>query len=127
MAAGVATLTAATPEVYANIDARSAQLSQAVSEALSAEGVNHSVQRAGNLFSIAFGTAEHGVHDYADALAQEAFRFKPFFHSMLDSGVYLPPSVFEAWFLSGAHDDAAMDRILAALPAAAKAAAAAQP
>ncbi|MBF4993725.1 glutamate-1-semialdehyde 2,1-aminomutase [Arthrobacter gandavensis] len=127
MAAGVATLTAATSEVYANIDARSAQLSQAVSDALSAEGVNHSVQRAGNLFSIAFGTAEHGVHDYADALAQDAFRFKPFFHSMLDSGVYLPPSVFEAWFLSGAHDDAAMDRILAALPGAAKAAAAAQP
>ncbi|MFZ3453940.1 glutamate-1-semialdehyde 2,1-aminomutase [Arthrobacter sp. 7Tela_A1] len=127
MAAGVATLTAATAEVYANIDARSSQLSQAVSEALSAEGVNHSVQRAGNLFSIAFGTAEHGVHNYADALAQDAFRFKPFFHSMLDSGVYLPPSVFEAWFLSGAHDDAAMDRILAALPAAAKAAAAAQP
>ncbi|WP_066295686.1 glutamate-1-semialdehyde 2,1-aminomutase [Arthrobacter luteolus] len=127
MAAGVATLTAATPEVYANIDARSAQLSQAVSDAFVAEGVNHSIQRAGNLFSIAFGTAEHGVHNYADALAQEAFRFKPFFHSMLDSGVYLPPSVFEAWFLSGAHDDAAMDRILAALPAAAKAAASAKP
>ncbi|WP_312181590.1 glutamate-1-semialdehyde 2,1-aminomutase [Arthrobacter sp.] len=127
MAAGVATLTAATPEVYANIDARSAQLSQAVSDAFAAEGVNHSIQRAGNLFSIAFGTAEHGVHNYADALAQDAFRFKPFFHSMLDSGVYLPPSVFEAWFLSGAHDDAAMDRILAALPAAAKAAAAAKP
>ncbi|UPO75655.1 glutamate-1-semialdehyde 2,1-aminomutase [Arthrobacter sp. Helios] len=127
MAAGVATLTAATPEIYANIDARSAQLSQAVSDAFAAEGVNHSIQRAGNLFSIAFGTAEHGVHNYADALAQEAFRFKPFFHSMLDSGVYLPPSVFEAWFLSGAHDDAAMERILAALPAAAKAAASAKP
>ncbi|MBD8044148.1 glutamate-1-semialdehyde 2,1-aminomutase [Arthrobacter sp. Sa2BUA2] len=127
MAAGVATLKAATAEVYANIDARSAQLSQAVSDALAAEGVNHSIQRAGNLFSIAFGTAEHGVHNYADALAQDTFRFKPFFHSMLDSGVYLPPSVFEAWFLSGAHDDAAMDRILAALPAAAKAAAAAKP
>ena len=127
MAAGVATLTAATSEVYANIDARSAQLSQAVSDAFAAEGVNHSIQRAGNLFSIAFGTAERGVHNYADALAQETFRFKPFFHSMLDSGVYLPPSVFEAWFLSGAHDDAAMDRILAALPAAAKAAASAKP
>jgi len=127
MAAGVATLKAATAEVYANIDARSAQLSQAVSDAFAAEGVNHSIQRAGNLFSIAFGTAEHGVHNYADALAQDAFRFKPFFHSMLDSGVYLPPSVFEAWFLSGAHDDAAMDRILSALPAAAKAAASAKP
>jgi glutamate-1-semialdehyde 2,1-aminomutase len=46
---------------------------------------------------------------------------------MLDSGVYLPPSVFEAWFLSAAHDDAAMDRIYGALPAAARAAASALP
>jgi glutamate-1-semialdehyde 2,1-aminomutase len=67
------------------------------------------------------------VSNYDDALAQESFRYGPFFHSMLDSGVYLPPSVFEAWFLSAAHDDAAMEEIFAALPAAAKAAAAAQP
>jgi glutamate-1-semialdehyde 2,1-aminomutase len=46
---------------------------------------------------------------------------------MLESGVYLPPSVFEAWFLSAAHDDAAMNRIFDALPAAAAAAAAARP
>ena len=45
---------------------------------------------------------------------------------MLDSGVYLPPSAFEAWFVTAAHDDAAVDRIAAALPSAAKAAAAAQ-
>jgi glutamate-1-semialdehyde 2,1-aminomutase len=45
---------------------------------------------------------------------------------MLDSGVYLPPSAFEAWFLSAAHDDPAIERIAAALPAAAKAAAAAR-
>jgi glutamate-1-semialdehyde 2,1-aminomutase len=44
---------------------------------------------------------------------------------MLDAGVSLPPSVFEAWFVSAAHDDAAIARILEALPAAAKAAAAA--
>jgi glutamate-1-semialdehyde 2,1-aminomutase len=43
---------------------------------------------------------------------------------MLDRGVYLPPSAFEVWFLSAAHDDRALDRILAALPAAARAAAA---
>ena len=42
---------------------------------------------------------------------------------MLDAGVYLPPSAFEAWFVSAAHDDAALDRIAAALPAAARAAA----
>ncbi|MCG2622784.1 glutamate-1-semialdehyde 2,1-aminomutase [Arthrobacter sp. I2-34] len=125
MAAGVATLTHATPAVYEFIDARSAQLSAAVSEALSAAGVDHSIQRAGNLFSVAFGTSAHGVRNYADAQAQESFRYAPFFHAMLDAGVYLPPSVFEAWFLSAAHDDAAMEHILSALPAAAKAAAAA--
>ncbi|MFJ5954911.1 glutamate-1-semialdehyde 2,1-aminomutase [Paenarthrobacter sp. NPDC092416] len=125
MAAGVATLTHATPEVYAYVDARSLELSAALSSALDAEGVDHSIQRAGNLFSAAFGTSAHGVHNYDDAQGQETFRYAPFFHSMLDSGVYLPPSVFEAWFLSAAHDDAAMNRILDALPAAAKAAAAA--
>ena len=125
MAAGVATLTAATASVYATVDARSLELSAALSSALSVEGVDHSIQRAGNLFSVAFGTAAAGVHNYDDAQAQEVFRYAPFFHSMLDSGVYLPPSVFEAWFLSAAHDDAAMNRIFGALPAAAKAAAAA--
>ncbi|GER21832.1 glutamate-1-semialdehyde 2,1-aminomutase [Zafaria cholistanensis] len=127
MAAGVATLTLATPEVYAFIDRRSLELSAAVSAALDAEGVDHSIQRAGNLFSVAFGTSAAGVHNYAQAQAQEAFRYRPFFHSMLESGVYLPPSVFEAWFLSAAHDDEAMAKIHAALPAAARAAAAAQP
>ena len=125
MAAGVATLTAATSAVYATVDARSLELSTALTSALSAEGVDHSIQRAGNLFSVAFGTSVSGVRNYADAQGQEVFRYAPFFHSMLDSGVYLPPSVFEAWFLSAAHDDNAMNRIFDALPAAAKAAAAA--
>ncbi|WP_104089756.1 glutamate-1-semialdehyde 2,1-aminomutase [Arthrobacter sp. GMC3] len=125
MAAGVATLTAATSSVYETVDARSLELSAALTSALSVEGVDHSIQRAGNLFSVAFGTSANGVHNYADAQAQEVFRYAPFFHSMLDSGVYLPPSVFEAWFLSAAHDDAAMNRIFDALPGAAKAAAAA--
>ncbi|MBG6223766.1 glutamate-1-semialdehyde 2,1-aminomutase [Arthrobacter sp. CAN_A2] len=124
MAAGVATLTAATDDVYRHVDARSLEVSDALTAELAKAGVDHSIQRAGNLFSVAFGTAEHGVRNYADAQAQEAFRYGPFFHSMLDSGVYLPPSVYEAWFLSAAHDDAAMERIHAALPAAARAAAA---
>ncbi|RKO26684.1 glutamate-1-semialdehyde-2,1-aminomutase [Pseudarthrobacter phenanthrenivorans] len=126
MAAGVATLTHATRDVYSFIDVRSLELSSALSNALDAAGVDHSIQFAGNLFSVAFGTSARGVHNYADAQAQEAFRYAPFFHSMLESGVYLPPSVFEAWFLSAAHDDSAMNRIFDALPAAAQAAAAAQ-
>lgn len=121
MAAGVATLQAASEEVYRQVDARSLELSAALSAALEAAGVQHSIQRAGNLFSVAFGVSE--VRNYADAQAQEVFRYAPFFHSMLDSGVYLPPSVFEAWFLSAAHDDAAMNRIFEGLPRAAEAAA----
>ncbi|WP_421082784.1 glutamate-1-semialdehyde 2,1-aminomutase [Rothia nasimurium] len=123
MAAGLATLKAADAAVYETIDTRSAQLQAALVEAFNAEGVNHSIQTAGNLFSVAFGTAEKGVHNYDDIKASETFRYNAFFHSMLNSGVYLPPSAFEAWFLSAAHDDAAMDRIISALPEAARAAA----
>jgi len=125
MAAGYATLSNATDDVYATIAQRSTQLQTMVSEALSAEGVNHSIQHAGSLFSVTFGTADTPVVDYATAQSQEAFRYGPFFHAMLDNGVYLAPSVFEAWFVSAAHDDQAMNIIADALPAAAKAAAAA--
>ena len=65
--------------------------------------------------------------NYAEVKAQDAFRYPPFFHAMLDAGVSLPPSVYEAWFVSAALDDEATDRILAALPAAARAAAEAAP
>ena len=125
MAAGIAQLENATDEVYSFLAMQSAALQDAITSAFNAEGLDHSIQRAGTLFSVAFGTSANGVHNYADAQKQEAFRYAPFFHSMLDSGVYLPPSVFEAWFVSAAHDDAALDRIISALPAAAKAAAAA--
>jgi glutamate-1-semialdehyde 2,1-aminomutase len=125
VAAGIATLTAADAAVYEGLDATSAIISEAVSTALSAEGVAHSVQRAGNLFSFAFGddAAARSPRTYAEVQRQDAFRYPPFFHSMLDSGVSLPPSVFEAWFVSAAHDAAAIDRIIDALPAAARAAA----
>ena len=123
VAAGIATLRLATPEVYAKLDSLADQLSTEVSSAFSAEGVAHTVQRAGSLFSFAF--AETAPTDYDDVRAQQTWRYPPFFHSMLDSGVNLPPSVYEAWFVTAAHDDAAVSRIVDALPAAAKAAAAA--
>ena len=58
-------------------------------------------------------------------VAQSAVAFAAFFHAMLDAGVYLPPSAFEAWFVSGAHGADDLERIAVALPAAASAAAAA--
>lgn len=122
VAAGLATLEHLDADAYAAIDAASVAVADAASAALSAEGVAHSIQRAGNLFSIAFSADP--PRDYDHVKAQDAFRYPPFFRAMLDAGVSLPPSVFEAWFLSASHDDAAVERILGALPAAARAAAA---
>ncbi len=55
--------------------------------------------------------------------ASETWRFPPFFHALLDAGVYPPPSAFETWFVSTALDDEAFERIADALPGAARAAA----
>ena len=125
-AAGLATLRLATDEVYAGIDARSVQLQAEVAAALSSAGVSHVIQAAGNLFSVFFvAEGVTTVPDYATAARQSSPTYAAFFHAMLDAGVYLPPSAFEGWFLSAAHDDRAMDRIVSALPGAAGAAASA--
>ncbi len=125
VAAGIATLRAADASVYRRVDAAAAELSSAVSHALSAEGVEHVLQRAGSLFSFVFAAEQPA--DYAAVKRQQTFRYPPFFHAMLDAGINLPPSVFEAWFVTAAHDSTAVGRIVDALPAAAKAAASAQP
>lgn len=124
--AGLTTLRLATDEVYAHVDATAERLQTLVSDALAAEGVAHHVQGAGNLFSVFWGVTEQ-VDDYAGAQAQEGWRYRAFFHAMLDAGVHLPPSAFEAWFLSAAHDEEAVSRIAEALPVAARAAARATP
>ncbi len=121
VAAGLATLRHCTDEVYAAVDATAATVARLASEALAKEGVAHRVNTAGSLFSIFF--CDHEVVDYATATQQETLRYKAFFHAMLSEGVYLPPSAYEAWFVSAAHDDRALDRVAAALPKAAAAAA----
>ncbi len=120
-AAGLAQLRLLDAAAYERLDAVSAQIRGLVSEALDKEGVAHRVQTAGNMFSVFFTDRE--VRDFADAKEQEAYRFTAFFHAMLAQGVYLPPSAFESWFVSTAHDERAVQRIAAALPAAARAAA----
>jgi glutamate-1-semialdehyde 2,1-aminomutase len=120
-AAGLATLRGCTPSVYKHLADAAQRLSSAASDALDAAGVPHSVNHAGSMFSVFFCADQ--VRDYDDARRQDLKAFAAFFHSMLAGGVYLPPSAYEAWFLSAAHDDAALDRVVSALPAAARAAA----
>lgn len=125
VAAGLATLRLATPEVYATIDASADRLATALDRALAEAGVVHSVAEAGNLFNASFRSS--APRDYAEAQAQETFRYAPFFHAMREQGVALPPSVFEAWFLTAAHGEEELAHIERALPVAAAAAASAQP
>jgi glutamate-1-semialdehyde 2,1-aminomutase len=126
--AGLATLRLATEDVYDGLN-RAADLVVAELEtALTQAGVPHVVQRGGTMFSaFLFDEAPAAVPDFATASRQNAGRYRAFFHAMLEQGVYLPPSAFEAWFLSAAHDEAVLDRVVAALPAAARAAADAPP
>jgi glutamate-1-semialdehyde 2,1-aminomutase len=125
VAAGLTQLRLADAAVYAALDANARTIGSMASSALSAAGVEHQVQYAGNLFSVFFSAAP--VIDFAGAQAAQTYRYKPFFHAMLDAGVYLPPSAYEAWFVNAAMDATVLERIDAALPAAARAAAGAQP
>jgi glutamate-1-semialdehyde 2,1-aminomutase len=127
VAAGLTTLRHCTDEVYARCDEVAVTLRGAASAALFAAGVPHRVQQAGSMFSVFFVPDERQVRDYDDARSQDAARYTAFFHAMLARGVYLPPSAFEAWFVSAALDDEAVERVLEALPAAARAAAAVDP
>ncbi|MGY1732271.1 glutamate-1-semialdehyde 2,1-aminomutase [Geodermatophilus sp. SYSU D01045] len=127
VAAGLTTLRHCTDEVYARCDRVAVTLRGAASAALFAAGVPHRVQQAGSMFSVFFVPDERRVRDYDDARTQDTAAHRAFFHEMLARGVYLPPSAFEAWFVSAALDDEAVERVLDALPAAARAAAAADP
>jgi glutamate-1-semialdehyde 2,1-aminomutase len=125
-AAGLATLRACTQEVYGAVDLFAGALSKLVSAELAAVGVPHYLSTAGSLFTVFIGRTDP-VANFDDAKDQSTAAYSAFFHAMLDGGVYLPPSAFEAWFTSAAHGEAELDRIAAALPAAARAAAAALP
>jgi glutamate-1-semialdehyde 2,1-aminomutase len=123
-AAGLATLRGCTDDVYERLLTVSGVLSKAVDESLTAVGVPHVVQFAESMFSVFF-TQLPAVRNYDDARQQDLPAFAAFFQEMLRRGVYLPPSAFESWFVGAAHDDAAVEQVLAALPFAASAAAAA--
>jgi glutamate-1-semialdehyde 2,1-aminomutase len=121
VAAGLTTLLHCDDALYAHLDSAAAKVGQMASAALSAASVPHQLSAAGSLFSIFF--TPEPVTDYAQATTQRVEQYTAFFHSLLSQGVYLPPSAYEAWFVSGAHDDNVLDRVQDAMPAAAMAAA----
>lgn len=125
VAAGLATLRGADAAAYERLSAAADALEIEVTRALSDAGVAHRVQRAGTLLSVLFGDFPVAPANYDQVLTQDTAKHRAFFHGMLAGGVNLPPSAFEAWFVSAAHDEQAIGNIAKALPAAAQAAAAA--
>jgi glutamate-1-semialdehyde 2,1-aminomutase len=121
VAAGLATLRAADDDVYEALNRNADRIADMLHTALADAGVPHAIPQAGNFFSVFFG--DRPVTDFASAKGSQTWRYPPFFHALLDGGIYPPPSPFETWFVSAALDEEAFDRIDAALPAAAAAAA----
>ena len=121
-AAGLATLQLCDTAVYEKLDQRALEVTSGISQALASAGVAHSLQTGGNLFSFFF-TGDR-VTNFAQAQTQNVSAFNAFFHSMLEQGVSLPPSAFEAWFVSAALSDDDVTDIIGAAKVAAVAAAA---
>jgi glutamate-1-semialdehyde 2,1-aminomutase len=109
-AAGLATLALLDGAAYEHLDAVARSLADGLQAAFDEAGVPARAQRAGNLFSV-FMTGDE-VIDYDSARKQDTATYARFFHAMLDAGVYLPPSAFEAWFVSVTHGDAEVEHVL---------------
>jgi glutamate-1-semialdehyde 2,1-aminomutase len=101
MAAGIATLSAIPPGAYAQLEAGGLRLAQALRELAGGARIPLQVNQVGSMFTAFF--AEQPVRDAASARAAHQSRYRDFFHASLESGVYLPPSQFEACFVSLAH------------------------
>lgn len=114
VAAGLAALRElkADPEVYERLDRHAARLTSGIAQAAREANVPVTINRVGSMFTVFFGDAE--VTDFASASRSDTSRFGAFFRGMLDEGVYLPCSQFEAAFLSAAHTDQDIDDTIAA-------------
>jgi len=111
MAAGEATLRALTSEVYAAIERQAASLEAGIA-ARRIDGA--SISRVGSLLTVFF--RDRPPRNFREAKSSDTRAFARFFHSMLAAGVLLPPSQFEAWFVSAAHGAAVIDATLEAIP-----------
>jgi len=105
--ARLATLERLTPGVYKKLEQLGARLEEGLLRAADRAGVKVTINRVGSMFTVFFQDGK--VIDLATAKKSDASRFAKFFHGMLDEGVYLPPSQFEAAFISAAHTEDDID------------------
>jgi glutamate-1-semialdehyde 2,1-aminomutase len=105
VAAGLATLRAlrADPRAYERLESLGSLTERALSDALVATSSVGTVNRVGSMLTLFFGIEQ--VRSYADAMRSNTDRFARWFRAMLEEGIYLPPSQFETFFVSLAHDE----------------------
>ena len=121
MAAGLATLQLVQqPGFHARLDATASQLLAGLTELADKAGIPFTTNQVGSMFGLFF-TDLDSVSCFADVNTCDQDRFQRFFHAMLDAGVYLAPSAFEAGFISSAHDEEAIAATLGAAETAFKA------
>jgi glutamate-1-semialdehyde 2,1-aminomutase len=113
VAAGMSTLKLIqAPGFYESLSAQTAKLAQGLSSAARDEGVTFCADSVGGMFGLYF--ANEVPATYAAVMGCDKEKFNRFFHAMLDQGVYLAPSAFEAGFVSARHDDAVIDATISA-------------
>ncbi len=113
MTAGLTSLRALTPEKYEYLENLGARLENGVRAALQETGTTAQMQRWGSMWTLFFSPVP--VEDYAGAKASDAQKFGRFFHAMLERSFYLPPSQFEAAFISLAHTERDIDDTVEAM------------
>ena len=117
VAAGMSTLKIIQqPGFYEQLGAQTRKLVDGLIAGAKQAGVEFSADAVGGMFGIYFSAEV--PQSYADIMAGNKTRFNQFFHAMLDAGVYLAPSAYEAGFVSAMHSDAVLDETLAAARAA---------
>jgi glutamate-1-semialdehyde 2,1-aminomutase len=111
MAAGIVTLrTIAAPGTYERLERAALRLCDGLADAARAADIPIQASCAGSMWGLFF--AAEPVHDYASAKRSDTARYARFFHAMLERGVYLAPSQFEAAFLSLVHDETLIERTI---------------
>ena len=114
LAAGLATLDLISqPDFFSKLGAATKRLTDGLADRAKKAGVPFSTNQTGGMFGLFF-TQEIQVSNFAQVMACDVERFKKFFHGMLEEGVYLAPSAFEAGFVSAAHGDDEINSTLAA-------------
>jgi len=112
MAAGVATLDLLTPDVYGRLEETGADLEAGLRDAAAAAGRDVAIARAGSLLTVFFRSGT--PHNWAEAGIADRAAYARFFGAMLDQGILLPPSQFEAWFVGAAHGAMEITQTIAA-------------